>query len=89
MGQPTNNFDEFLGNTTELSPATYQYYKQLNNRKIILNDEIDTDVVERVIIPLIEMDNDGTNKPIEIFINTIGGNVFYGFALVKTWEKYH
>ena len=34
-----------------------------------------------------EMDNDGTNKPIEIFISTIGGEIYSGFNFVDQIEK--
>ena len=54
-------------------PIRYQYYKNLKDRKIIINDSIDSNIVETVMIPLLEMDNDGTGKPIEIILNTVGG----------------
>lgn len=53
-------------------PVMYQYYKNLKNRKIIINDQIGADIVEMVMIPLLDMDNDGTGKPIEIILNTVG-----------------
>lgn len=62
-------------------PITYQYYKNLKNRKIIINDQIDAGIVETVMIPLLEMDNDGTGKPIEIILDTVGGSLFDGAAL--------
>lgn len=62
-------------------PITYQYYKNLKNRKIIINDQIDAGIVETVMIQLLEMDNDGTGKPIEIILNTVGGSLFDGAAL--------
>lgn len=33
-----------------------------------------------------EMDNDGTNEPITIILNTPGGDVYDGFALVDAIE---
>ena len=62
-------------------PVMYQYYKNLKNRKIIINDQIGADIVEMVMIPLLEMDNDGTERPIEIILNTVGGSLFDGAAL--------
>ena len=56
-------------------PVTYQYYKNLKDRKIIINDQIDSSIVEMVMIPLLEMDNDGTGRPIEIILNTVGGSL--------------
>ena len=62
-------------------PVTYQYYKNLKQRKIIINDAIGAEIVEMVILPLLEMDNDGTNEPIEIVLCTCGGSLFDGMAL--------
>lgn len=62
-------------------PCIYQYYKNLNNRRIIINDQIDSTLLETVILPLIEMDNDGTGKPIEIILCTVGGSLFDGLTL--------
>lgn len=62
-------------------PVTYQYYKNLKDRKIIINDQIDSSIVEMVMIPLLEMDNDGTERPIEIILNTVGGSLFDGATL--------
>ena len=59
----------------------YQYYKNLAKRKIIINECIDRSVVENVIIPLLDFDNDGTGLPIEIVLNTNGGSIFDGMAV--------
>ena len=75
------NLDELLSNPTEMSPATYQYYKNLKNRTIIINEQITADIVESVMIPLLEMDNDGTGKPITILLSTVGGSLFDGITL--------
>lgn len=75
------SLDELLCNATELSPATYQYYKGIKNRRIIINDQITSDIVESVMLPLIEMDNDGTNEPIEIILCSVGGSLFDGMPL--------
>lgn len=66
---------------------TWQYYKQLQDRKIIINEEISENIIESVVIPLIDMDNDGTGKPIEIYLNTCGGELYHGFSLVGIIEK--
>lgn len=73
--------DELLDKSVELSPATYQYYKNLQNRTIIINDTIEADIVEKVMIPLMEMDNDGTGEPITILLSTLGGSLFDGMTL--------
>ena len=70
-----------LNDGTLPDPCIYQYYKNLNNRRIIINDQIDATLLETVILPLLEMDNDGTGKPIEIILCTIGGSLFDGLTL--------
>ena len=65
----------------------YQYYKNLLNRKIIINEQIGDALMETAILPFIEMDNDGTGKPIEIIISTVGGEIYSGFNLVDQIEK--
>ena len=72
---------DLVGDSTLPDPVMYQYYKNLKQRKIIINDQIGSDIVEMVILPLLEMDNDGTNEPIEIILNTVGGSLFDGMPL--------
>lgn len=73
--------DELLANPTEMSPAIYQYYKNLQNRTIVINEQISSDIVESAMLPLIEMDNDGTGEPITIRLSTVGGSLFDGITL--------
>lgn len=68
-------------------PVEYVYYKSLENRKIIINDEIGDSLLESAIIPYMEMDSDGSGKPIEIILNTTGGEIYSGFNLVDQIEK--
>lgn len=62
-------------------PIIFQYYNYLCQRKIVINDQIDAGTLEYVTLPLLEMDNDGTNKPIEILLSTRGGSTFDGLSL--------
>ena len=75
------SLEELLASPTELSPAVYQYYKNLQNRTIIINEQITADIVETAMLPLIEMDNDGSGKPITIRLSTVGGSLFDGITL--------
>ena len=78
---------DLVGDSSLPDPVTYQYYKNLKNRKIIINEEIGDNLLETATLPFIEMDNDGTGKPIEIIISTIGGEIYSGFNLVDQIEK--
>lgn len=68
-------------------PVSYQYYKGLNERKIIINEEIADDLLEYAILPFMQMDTDGSGLPIEIILSTVGGDIYSGFALVDVLEK--
>lgn len=68
-------------------PILYQYYRNLLNRKIIINEQIGDTLLESAILPFIEMDNDGSDKPIEIIISTVGGEIYNGFSFVDQIEK--
>lgn len=65
----------------------YQYYKNLEKRRIIINEDISDTLLETAILPLIDMDNDGSGKPITIILDTAGGNVYTGFNLIDHIEK--
>ena len=72
---------DLVASPEELTPEIYQYYKNLLNRKIIFNNQVDCSIVETVILPLLEMDNDRTNKPIEIILCSPGGSPLDGLVL--------
>lgn len=68
-------------------PIIYQYYNYLQNRKIIVNEQIGDPLLESAILPFIEMNEDGSGKPIEIILSTEGGDIYNGFCLVDQIEK--
>lgn len=76
-----DDLGELIGLGGAITPDIYQYYKNLKNRKIVLNQGVDAEIVERMMIPLMEMDNDGTGEPIEIMLATTGGSVFDAMTL--------
>ena len=68
-------------------PIIYQYYKNLLNRKIIINEQIGDGLLETAILPFIEMNEDSTGNPIEIIITTPGGEIYSGFNFVDQIEN--
>lgn len=68
-------------------PVSYQYYRNLNNRKIIINEGIGESLLETAVLPLIEMDNDGTGEPVEIILSSTGGEIYAGFNLCDIIAK--
>lgn len=73
--------------TETCDPVMHQYFKNLKNRTIIINEQISQDIIEMAVLPLIEMDNDGSNKEIYIYLNTVGGEVYNGLVLCDIIEK--
>ena len=79
---------EKLG-ATELSPTSYQYYHQLfNNRTIILNDDVSEKIVEMVYLPLKQFEEDDSNEPVTLILNSSGGSVSDGFFLAYYLSQY-
>lgn len=63
-------------------------YKQLLNKRIVLiNDVISANTIEKVVMPLLSMDNDGTNEKITIYVNTNGGSVYDGLVVCDVIER--
>jgi ATP-dependent protease ClpP protease subunit len=76
------DINELIAQLQETSdPVAYQYFKNLNKRTIIINETIDESIVETAVLPLLEMDNDGTGQEINILVNTLGGQVYNGLLL--------
>lgn len=81
----TINYDNATLDLT--SPIVYQYYKGLSERTIVINEEIVPEILENVILPLLEMDNDGSGEPITLILNTQGGSVFAGMPLCDVIDQ--
>ena len=73
--------DALISNPMEISPESYQYYAGLQKRRILFNDTVDAGIVERVIVPLMDMDSDESGDPIEIILATPGGSTFDSLIL--------
>lgn len=64
-----------------------QYEKLLKNRIILINDLISELTIDKVVMPLLQMDNDGSGEKITIYINTNGGSVHDGLILCDIIER--
>lgn len=72
-----------------LDPSTFQYYNQLfNKRTIIFNDEVAEDIIEKVYLPLREFEEDYSNEPVTLILNSLGGSVSDGFFLAHYLTHY-
>ena len=64
-----------------------QYENLLKNRIILINDVISELTIDKIVMPLLQMDNDGTGKKITIYINSSGGSVYDGLVLCNIIEQ--
>lgn len=84
------SIDEFFLDDDMLIQDTisnYQFFKGLTNRTIIINNTIDEDIVERAVIPLKNFEEEDPEKEIRIYLNSPGGNLIDGFALISQIER--
>lgn len=83
---------EFLGfaeAASGLDIHQYQYFNNLLNRRtIVLNDAIDEDILETVILPLKEFEEDDCSSPVKLILNTPGGSVADALMLCNVIDQY-
>lgn len=83
---------DFLGfaeTASSLDPVSYQYFNQLlNNRTIVLNSEIDENILETVVLPLQDFEQDDITTPIKLILNTPGGSVADGLMVCNVIDRY-
>lgn len=73
--------------SSSADPIMYQYFKNLKERKLVINEDISEASIETIVLPLLEMDNDGTGEKITIYLNTNGGDVSVGLTICNIIEN--
>jgi len=72
-----------------LDPVMYQYFNHYkNHRTIIFNRAVDDSIVETVILPLLEFENDSNIEPVKLILSTPGGSVSDGLILCNVIDNY-
>lgn len=72
-----------------LDPVTYQYFHQLlEKRTVLLNGDVTGDIVERVYLPLKDFEEDDSQQPVTLILNSSGGSVADGFFLAHYISQY-
>ena len=80
--------DEYLAVIDEFgSFEDYTFFEHLKNREIIINQQIDDTIVERAIMQIIKWNQEDSNIPIKIYLNTVGGDLFLGMVLCEVIQK--
>lgn len=87
---PELSFLDFAEEISTLDPVMYGYFDSLlNNRTVILNQEITENIVETVFIPLKKFEeDDDTTTPVKLILNTPGGSVADGLMLCGLIDNY-
>ena len=72
-----------------LDPVMYQYFNHYkNHRTIVFNRAVDDSIVETVILPLQEFENDDIKNPVKLIISTPGGSVSDALILCNIIDNY-
>lgn len=73
----------------EFDPVMYQYFHQLlDKRTIILNDYVANDTLEKIYLPLKDFEEDDSQEPVTLILNSSGGSVADGFYLAQYISQY-
>ena len=84
-----SDFDIFEICDRFISPVDYQYYHQLlENRTIVFNKEVDESIVESVCLPLKDFEDDDSQEPVTLILQSVGGSMSDGLALINIIDNY-
>ena len=83
------DFLSLVQETEGLNPVDYQYFHQLLERRtVVFNQEIAENLIESVYLPLKEFEEDDSEKPVTLILNSPGGSVSDGFFLAHYLTQY-
>ena len=63
--------------------AAYWFNEGLESRTIVINDEITSNVVEQVILPLKKFEAEDVDAQVKIYLSTIGGSAWDGMVVAN------
>ena len=82
-----NLFDLF--GKFEFNARAYQYFHQLlDKRTVLFNADVDESIVESVYLPLKDFEEDDSDEPVTLILNSCGGSVSDGFFLAHYIAQY-
>jgi ATP-dependent Clp protease protease subunit len=71
----------------------YTYWKQMKDRVLVFNDGVDEFAIENYILPILNWNREDEGKtteerkPITLYLNSPGGDIFVGLTLAETIKK--
>src|SRR3954469_1260656 len=60
------------------------YSRLLNERIVILGQEVDDDIANLIVAQLIHLESEDPDKDISLYVNSPGGSVYAGLAIYDT-----
>ena len=66
----------------------YQYFENLKKRTIVFNRMVDEDILEYLILPLRQFEEDDSNEPVNLILNTCGGSTMAGLVVLNLIDNY-
>ena len=66
----------------------YQYFENLKRRTIVFNRIVDEDILEYLILPLRQFEEDDSNEPVNLILNTCGGSTMAGLVVLNLIDNY-
>ena len=55
--------------------------KLLKSRTVVISQQVDAKLTSKVLSQLVLLEQEGTDQPVTVFINSPGGEIFSGFAI--------
>ena len=66
----------------------YQYFENIKKRTIVFNRMVDEDILEYLILPLRQFEEDDSNEPVNLILNTCGGSTMAGLVVLNLIDNY-
>jgi ATP-dependent Clp protease protease subunit len=92
--QIKQGFEEaFLAMKKTPAFAEYIHWKELNDRILLLNDEVDQFIIEEIVMPILKWNHEDEGKPVEerkaitLYLNSPGGDLFVGLIAAEVIKK--
>lgn len=79
---------------TKLPPLEeYTRWKELQNRELVLNDQVSSFIIEEIIMPILKWNREDEGVPVQdrkaitLYLNSPGGDLFSGLVAAEVIKK--
>lgn len=88
------SFDEdYMAMKKTPSFVEYTHWKQLEERVLVLNDDVDEFIIEEVVLPILKWNEEDKDTPVEdrktitLYLSSPGGDLFNGLVAAEVIKK--